>query len=352
MLTHRYETGRRADAACEPSRWVVGLTMVGTAGGVGVGAQSVASVAPTFAAVCLLVAGLAMLAHGSVRRLQLVSALLALGTVLVVTTSVGTASVAATTIALVGLVAGPQASSRTRRPHRGVQDIASLHELLNSMAIASEIRDHQTADHCDRVSRNCRLLGEFLGLTDGDNSKLEWAARVHDVGKAAIPRRILQKPGPLTSLEMDVVKQHSRLGADILVAASDQLSHIAKVVLHHHENWDGTGYPVGLSGTEIPLEARIIAVVDMYEALTSDRPYRAAMTPQDAHHEVVARSGTRFDPDVIAVFDELWRRGKLDTWALRHSGGSGDPKTDHTQAATNAKQLLLTRCEHAQLTSM
>jgi HD-GYP domain-containing protein (c-di-GMP phosphodiesterase class II) len=351
MVTQRHETTRPAEGAVESRRWVIALVLVGVAGSIGVGAQNTSSVAPVLASYGLLIAGGILLASGSRERLLHVSALLALGAVLTFSFSAVAAAMVATALALVGLVSGPKVLNGSRRAARGHIGSPSLHELLKSMAIASEIRDHQTADHCDRVSRNCRLLGVFLGLTEPEITGLEWAARVHDVGKAAIPRRILQKPGPLTSQEMEAVKDHSRLGADMLVAASDQLAHVARVVLHHHENWDGTGYPVGLSGIEIPLEARIIAVVDMYEALTSERPYRAAMTPQDAHDEVVARSGSRFDPDVIVVFDELWRRGQLDTWTLQHRN-SVEPQSVHAHMQSSGNRLVLTRRENAQLTSI
>jgi len=307
---------RPADGGIELSRWVIALLMVGIAGAIGVGAQAVPSAAPLLASCALLIAASALLLfRGSWRRLLIVSTALAVGVVLAAYASVLVASIAAAAFAVAALIAGPWTSGGNLPYGERNDGTSSLQELLKSMAVASEIRDHQTADHCDRVSRNCRLIGDFLGLTEHEATCLEWAARVHDVGKAAIPRAILQKPGPLTKWEMDTVKHHSRLGADMLMAASGELAWVARVVLHHHENWDGTGYPVGLSGLDIPLESRIIAIVDMYEALTSDRPYRVAMEPQDAHREVIARSGTRFDPDVVVVFDELWRRGRLVTWS-------------------------------------
>lgn len=349
MAAQSHFHARPADGAVELNRWVIALLMVGIAGAIGVSAQAVPSAAPLFASCALLVAACALLLfRGSWRRVLMVTMGLAVGVLLAAYASVLVASFAAAALAVAALITGPWRSAVTRPYGERHDGTSNLQELLRSMAVASEIRDHQTADHCDRVSRNCRQIGDFLGLTEHEATCLEWAARVHDVGKAAIPRVILQKPGPLTEWEMETVKHHSRLGADMLVAASDELARVARVVLHHHENWDGTGYPVGLSGLEIPLESRIIAIVDMYEALTSDRPYRVAMEPQDAHREVLTRSGTRFDPDVVVVFDELWRRGRLVTWsrAIRSAGVQGSaaqiPDGERRASLVAPHELLLT----------
>lgn len=342
MATHRHDLTRPVESTIEPGRWVVVLVMVGVAGSIGVAVHAASSWTPVMASFGLLLAAAwLLLLRGSRQRFLAVATLLAIIVLLTISVSTVVTSFAATFLAVVSLVVAPWAHGGSRLARRGLSDSLSLRDLLKSMAIASEIRDHQTADHCDRVSRNCRLIGEFLGLTESETTHLEWAARVHDVGKVAIPRRILQKPGPLTNLEMEAVKQHSRLGADMLVAASEDLALVARMVLHHHENWDGTGYPVGLSGGEIPLESRIIAIVDMYEALTSDRPYRAAMAPQDAHREVLTCSGTRFDPDVTAVFDELWRRGQLDTWTRLESCSFARVQREDDWITDRAKRAIV-----------
>lgn len=188
---------------------------------------------------------------------------------------------------------------------------SSLEELMRGMASASGLRDQQTADHEERVAVNSLAVGLFLGLPHDDLARLEWAARLHDVGKVAVPQTILRKSGSLTPEELEAVRQHSSFGADILLATEPALAPIAHVVRHHHEHWDGSGYPAGLKGAEIPLESRIISVLDMYEALTSDRPYRLALAPAEAHREIMERSATQFDPDIIEVFDVLWERGTL-----------------------------------------
>lgn len=186
--------------------------------------------------------------------------------------------------------------------------------LLRSMACASALHDYQAGDHGERVAEYCVDVGVFLGLPDDDLLRLEWAARLHDVGKVAVSRAILKKPSALTAAEIDAVQRHSTLGADLISEAEPTLAPIARIVRHHHERWDGTGYPVGLRGDAIPLESRIIGVVDMYEALISDRPYRRGITPVEAHKEILTRSGTQFDPDVVAVFDAVWTQGKLGGW--------------------------------------
>jgi HD-GYP domain-containing protein (c-di-GMP phosphodiesterase class II) len=180
--------------------------------------------------------------------------------------------------------------------------------LVDSLANATAVRDARTSEHCERVARNAVVIGEFLGLPSEDLIRLEWAARLHDVGKMAVPRSVLMKPGPLTPGETKAVRKHSSSGADLLRSASGALGPIAHIVRHHHENWDGTGYPAGLRGEAIPLESRIIAVVDVYEALTSDRPYRPKVSDTDVHREILSGAGSRFDPDVVIVFDELWRK--------------------------------------------
>lgn len=192
---------------------------------------------------------------------------------------------------------------------------ASRSSLLKGMARASALHDYQIGDHGERVAEYCVVVGAFLGMPECDLRRLEWAARLHDVGKVAIPRTILKKPGSLTPAETIAVQQHSALGADIILAAEPAFAPIARVVRHHHERWDGTGYPVGLRGEAIPLESRVIAVVDMYEALISDRPYRKAIAPAAAREEILARSGTQFDPDVVAIFDAVWMHGSIGGFA-------------------------------------
>jgi putative nucleotidyltransferase with HDIG domain len=148
-------------------------------------------------------------------------------------------------------------------------------------------------------------LAARLGVTDARELKaLEVAALLHDTGKIAVPDRILNKPGTLTAREFDTMKRHAAVGADIL-ATVDFPYPVVPIVRHHHENWDGSGYPAGLRGTEIPLGARILSVIDCYDALISDRPYRTAMRPQEALDVIRARRGSMYDPDIVDAFERI-----------------------------------------------
>jgi HD-GYP domain-containing protein (c-di-GMP phosphodiesterase class II) len=258
--------------------------------------------------IALLVVGGATIAVTGRSRSQLVAAPLCVGVgfVALVNTSVAGLMLAACSVALLASRYGELGGQPDRSPN------PALEELLGAMVSASALRDQQTADHGMRVAVNCLAVGAFLGLPSHDLTRLEWSARLHDVGKVAVPKMILRKPGPLTPEELEAVRQHSNFGADILVATAPSMRDIARIVRHHHEWWDGTGYPTGLQGLAVPLEARIISVLDMYEALTSDRPYRSAVAPSVAHREIMQRAGTQFDPDIVAVFDIVWKRGLLE----------------------------------------
>ncbi|MFH2117910.1 MAG: HD domain-containing phosphohydrolase [Bacillota bacterium] len=157
--------------------------------------------------------------------------------------------------------------------------------------------------HSERVSRLCKLVGQQLKLREDDMKELEQAGLFHDIGKISIPDSILNKPGKLTSEEYDVIKTHVEVGYQILRAA-DEYSDLAIHALHHHERWDGKGYPSGLKGNDIPLFSRIIGVVDAYEAMTADRPYRSKLTQEYAISEIIKYSGSQFDPEIAKIFVE------------------------------------------------
>ena len=163
-------------------------------------------------------------------------------------------------------------------------------------------RDGFTFQHAQRVQRYAAALAREVRI--GDPRMLETidgAALLHDIGKLGIPDRLLHKPGPLTPDEYDQVKQHAIIGSDILSAMAFP-GPLALIVRHHHENWDGTGYPDGLRGKAIPIGARVLAIVDCYDALTSDRPYRRAMSHDHAIAMIVERRGTMYEPAVAAAF--------------------------------------------------
>jgi putative two-component system response regulator len=185
-------------------------------------------------------------------------------------------------------------------------------DTLRQLAIAAEYRDDETYQHTERVGHLAARLALRLGLPGGQVTLLRHAAPLHDVGKLAIPDRILLKPGRLTPEEFEVMKTHAELGARLLSSGSSRVLQTAAVIAAtHHERWDGAGYPKGLSGETIPLVGRIVAVADVFDALTHDRPYKSAWSVQDACEEIENSAGSQFDPRVLGAFMEL--RAELDT---------------------------------------
>jgi len=156
-------------------------------------------------------------------------------------------------------------------------------------------------EHSQRVSGLCKLIGQELELKEDEIKGLEQSGLFHDIGKISIPDVILNKPGKLTAEEYEIIKTHTSVGYQILRAA-DEYSDLAIHALHHHERWDGKGYPSGLKGNDIPLFSRIIGIVDAYEAMTADRPYRQKLSEEYAISEIIRCSGTQFDPKIAKIF--------------------------------------------------
>ena len=176
---------------------------------------------------------------------------------------------------------------------------------ITALSTAIEAKDGVTSSHIHRVQHYAMGLASALGISDEETLKsIQAAALLHDTGKLAVPERILNKPGKLTAVEFETMKLHVDVGADIL-SSIDFPYPVVPIVRAHHENWDGTGYPRGLRGTEIPVGARILSVVDCYDALTSDRPYRAAMKDGDALVIIRQRRGTMYDPAVVDMFERV-----------------------------------------------
>ncbi len=167
------------------------------------------------------------------------------------------------------------------------------------------MHDAETGRHVNRMASIAGFLGRQLGLDSEQVLLLRAAAPMHDVGKIATPDEILHKEGPLTPDEREVMEHHTNIGHQILADSESALLQMAaRVALTHHERWDGSGYPRGLRGKEIPLEGRIVAVADVFDALLSDRPYRPAMSIGDAIEIIERGRGTHFDPDITDVFLE------------------------------------------------
>ncbi len=172
--------------------------------------------------------------------------------------------------------------------------------------LATTQRDTGTAQHSARVGQGAALVASRLGLDSHTVDTVAWAGMLHDVGKLQVPEAIIYKAGPLTDEEWEQVERHPVIGSDILLSLSPSLAPIAAGVRSHHERWDGAGYPDGLRGTEIPLAGRIVAVLDVFDSLTSDRPYRLRSWSEEAVVEHIrASAGTHLDGDVVDVFLEL-----------------------------------------------
>ena len=192
---------------------------------------------------------------------------------------------------------------RVEDANKHVQQVDRLYlSTVETLAMAIDAKDQVTHGHLRRVHTYATSLARELGVRDEALIKaIEAAALLHDMGKLAVPEYILNKPGKLTDVEFERMKLHAGVGADILSAISFPYP-VVPIVRHHHENWDGTGYPSGIRGTDIPIGARILAVVDCFDALTSDRPYRTRLSDQDALRILADRRGSVYDPLVVDTF--------------------------------------------------
>jgi HD-GYP domain-containing protein (c-di-GMP phosphodiesterase class II) len=197
--------------------------------------------------------------------------------------------------------------------------ISSLTDVvLVALVRAIETRDSATHEHSERVRHYARALATQADITDPQMlHTIQTAALLHDVGKLALPDRLLNKPGPLTPGEYEQVKRHATIGGDILSGVLFP-GPLALLVRHHHENWDGTGYPDGRRRDDIPLGARVLAIGDCYDALTSNRPYRRALAHDSAIAMIFERRGTMFDPQLTDAFLQI-------VWRLRPVSANGLP---------------------------
>lgn len=184
-----------------------------------------------------------------------------------------------------------------------------LHEtrlqVVRRLGRAAEYRDNETGLHIVRMSKMAALLGKAKGMTDYEADLILNAAPMHDIGKIGIPDNILLKPGKFEPEEWEIMKTHAQIGADILSGdESDLLSMASEIALTHHEKWNGSGYPHGLKGEEIPLTGRLCAISDVFDALTSERPYKKAWSVENAVKLIQEESGQHFDPEIVELFIE------------------------------------------------
>jgi putative two-component system response regulator len=185
-------------------------------------------------------------------------------------------------------------------------------EVLERLSRAAEFRDDDTGQHTQRVGRVAALLMQALGLPADEVELIRRAAPLHDVGKIGIADTILLKPGKLTPEEWAVMRTHTTLGGRILGQSRSPLLRLAEqIALTHHESWDGSGYPAGLSGDAIPLSGRVVTVADVFDALTHERPYKRAWPQAEAAEEISQQSRRRYDPRVVEAFLGLLRQGVL-----------------------------------------
>jgi putative nucleotidyltransferase with HDIG domain len=243
-------------------------------------------------------------------------------------------------LALILHFAYRNATGRVEDQLKHLAEVNRLHlSTVESLAYAIDAKDAVTHNHIRRVQQCALVLARRIGLTDDLQLKaLEAAALLHDIGKLAVPEHILNKPGKLTPAEFERMKTHAAVGAEILSQVAFPYP-VVPIVRHHHENWDGTGYPDGLQGAEIPIGARILSVIDCYDALTSDRPYRRALAPAAAFEIIRARRGTMYDPILVDSFEEIYLTLETEAdatrpaWTPVETLAAAAPGADATPAA-------------------
>ncbi len=246
---------------------------------------------------------------------------------------------------LLSSIASATAVAAQHEFRRRERDKAQQATIL-ALARLAERRDNETGMHLERVAAYCRIVAEELRkdprhastITEAWIDDLERSSALHDIGKVGIPDSILLKPGKLSPEEWSVMRTHSEIGAQTLDGVIGQYGDTGflklgrDIALHHHEKWDGSGYPKGLCGQKIPLAARILALADVYDALTTIRPYKTAWSHPAALDWIRARSGTHFDPDVVAAF--MARKEQFDAVRQRMGDGPGDEGTMEVQVAS------------------
>lgn len=240
----------------------------------------------------------------------------------------------------VGVAAGLLMTNRNY--HRTEHDSTSrelshaYRRTLQTFSSLVALRDEQTGSHCERVAHNAVRLGTAIGLDAGNMIDLYWAGILHDLGKISTPAKILLKPGALTSAEFAEVRKHVELGADTLLGISPRFENIAAAVRSHHERWDGLGYPDGKAGDDIPILGRILHVIDVFEAVTSHRPYRDPMPTEEAIALIRAGAGTDFDPELVDAFEVLYANGRIliESDPIPHTSLEEYPLPGHLRGAS------------------
>jgi putative two-component system response regulator len=203
------------------------------------------------------------------------------------------------------LLARIRSALRLRRALVGME---AAHAVVTALANAVEAKDTPTEHHCQRLAHMASRLAIRIGVSDAEVDAIAYGALLHDVGKIGVPEAILTKPGPLNDDEWEVMRRHPEIGERICAPLA-AFAAFGPIIRHHHEHWDGTGYPDGLQGEDIPIGASVVALVDAFDAMTHDRTYRAARSVTDAVGEVVRLAGRQFDPALVPLFVEDVMRG-------------------------------------------
>jgi putative two-component system response regulator len=181
-------------------------------------------------------------------------------------------------------------------------------ELLDAvwrLAYIAEFREGSNLSHLERIKGYTQVLGRGIGLTQNEIQLISEACQLHDIGKVGLPEAVLLQQGQYSESEMQKIKRHTTIGAEILSNSNSPLLQAAETIaLNHHERWDGSGYPNGLHGEEIPLSARLCAIADVFDALTTPRPYKKEISPEDASRLIIGAAGSLFDPQLVEVFSE------------------------------------------------
>jgi putative two-component system response regulator len=218
-----------------------------------------------------------------------------------------------------------RARIRSQLRMKGLTDqLEHTEKVIFMLAQAVEAKDAYTEGHLQRLRSYGARLASAYGLSSVEVRAVRYGGILHDIGKIGVDEAIIRKPGPLTDEEAAQMRRHPEIGAQI-ISPMRFAREVAPIIIGHHEYWNGSGYPRGLSGTEIPLGARIITIVDAYDAMTTDRPYRAALSQDEAVRRLRAARGTQFDPDLLDVFLELVAEGEISLERARaQSEAEGD----------------------------
>lgn len=200
-----------------------------------------------------------------------------------------------------------EVNQKTRQLREALEKakLSSLETVIR-LCLAVDSKDHETGSHIRRISQCAAAIARKAGLSERDAEHLLYAAPMHDIGKIGIPGHILTKPGPLDAAEWEIMKRHTTIGAKILSGSSEDFIQLAEAIARtHHERWNGSGYPEGLKGEQIPVCGRVTAVADVFDAMTSDRPYRRAHSDDETFDHIRGGAGVLFDPDIVRAFLSL-----------------------------------------------